>query len=307
METKIVNEVQLEQMSEGLQNIGTMAYNGEVNNRGEIAARSRDLSVSDVLEAVREEPRTGQQEQQQLAAWNATQQAYPTDACVPHLVARQAAATPEAIALVEGEQTLTYRELNQRANQLAHYLQTLGVGPNVLVALCVERSFDLVVGLLGILKAGGAYVPLDPAYPPERLAFMLEDARVPVLLTQERLLSRLPTPGARVLCLDADWATIATELVENPINYATAENLAYVIYTSGSTGRPKGVMISHGGICNRLLWMQDTYQLSAADRVLQKTLFSFDVSVWEFFWPLMTGARLVMARSGGHQDSAYLV
>src|SRR5439155_9487139 len=214
--------------------------------------------------------------------------------------------TPDAIAVVCEDAQLTYHELNRRANQLAHHLHALGVGPEVLVGLCAERSLEMVIGLLGILKAGAAYVPLDPAYPPERLAFMLEDAQVSVLLTQEQLLSRLPTSEARVLCLDADWATIATEKAENPINSATAENLAYVIYTSGSTGRPKGAMISHRSICNRLLWMQDTYQLTMADRVLQKTPCSFDVSVWEFFWPLMTGARLVLARPEGHKDPRYL-
>ncbi len=287
METKIVNEVQLEQMSAGPQIIGTMAYNGEVINRGEIAARSRDLSVSDVLEAVREEPRTGQQEQQQLAAWNATQQAYPTDACVPHLVARQAAATPEAIALVEGEQTLTYRELNQRANQLAHYLQTLGVGPNVLVALCVERSFDLVVGLLGILKAGGAYVPLDPAYPPERLAFMVADAQASVLLTQQHLVSHLPGQAAQLVCLDTDAALLAQQPTDEPTLSAMAGDLAYVIYTSGSTGRPKGVQITHLSLLNLVFWHQQVFSLTSADRATQLTSPAFDATGWEL-WPYLT-------------------
>src|SRR5262249_49743162 len=153
-------------------------------------------------------------------------------------------------------------------------------------------------------------VPLDPAYPPDRLAFMLEDAQFPVLLTQQRLLEQLPIAGPdqpAIVCLDADWNAIARHSSANPPHLATAEHVAYMIYTSGSTGRPKGALNTHGAIRNRLLWMQEAYQLTEADRVLQKTPFSFDVSVWEFFWPLMTGARLVVARPGGHQDSAYLV
>jgi amino acid adenylation domain-containing protein len=170
----------------------------------------------------------------------------------------------------------------------------------------------MVIGLLAILKAGGAYVPLDPAYPQERLAFMLEDAQVSVLLTQAQLVE-LPQHGAMVVCLDTDWKMLAqasahiAQSQENPISGVIAENLAYVIYTSGSTGKPKGAMNTHRGLCNRLLWMQDAYGLTAADSVLQKTPFSFDVSVWEFFWPLTTGARLVLAKPGGHQDSAYLL
>src|SRR5437764_8139549 len=161
-------------------------------------------------------PLLTESEQHQLAAWNATQQNYPRNACVPHLVAGQATATPDAVALVAGHQRLTYRELNQRANQLAHYLQTLGVRPNVLVGLCMERSLDMVVGLLGILKAGGAYVPLDPSYPSERLVFMLEDAHVPVLVTQQRLATHLPIQGARVVCLDADAVALAQQSIVDP-------------------------------------------------------------------------------------------
>src|SRR5262249_2343095 len=158
-----------------------------------------------------------------------------------------------------------------------------------------------------ILKAGGAYVPLDPIYPRERLAFMMEDAQISVLLTQKSLLPTLPKHTTHTLCLDADWPIIMRESPDNPKSYTRAEHLAYVIYTSGSTGQPKGVMVTHRSICNRLLWMQDAYQLTQTDRVLQKTPCSFDVSVWEIFWPLMTGACLVMARPEGHRDSAYLV
>ncbi|MGB9178315.1 MAG: amino acid adenylation domain-containing protein [Pyrinomonadaceae bacterium] len=215
--------------------------------------------------------------------------------------------TPETCAVsFEGEH-LTYRQLNARANQLAHHLQSLGVGPEVRVGVLMERSIEMVVSLLGVLKAGGAYVPLDPEYPAQRLAFMMADAGAPVLLTQQRLAHGLPPQAARVLCIDADWEVIATCSEQRIRSTVTAENAAYVIYTSGSTGQPKGAINTHQGICNRLLWMQEAYQLTDADSVLQKTPFSFDVSVWEFFWPLMTGARLVVARPGGHQDGDYLV
>jgi amino acid adenylation domain-containing protein len=218
----------------------------------------------------------------------------------------QVARTPGAAALVFEDHQLTYRQLDLRANQLAHQLRSLGVGPEVLVGLSIERSLELVIGLFGILKAGGAYVPLDPEYPSERLAFMLTDAQAPVLLTQEHLKSRLPSHDAHVVCLDGDWDAIAEHSDAKPAEQTIAENLAYVIYTSGSTGRPKGAMNEHRGICNRLFWMQDEYRLTPADTVLQKTPFSFDVSVWEFFWPMMTGARLVLARPGGHKDASYL-
>jgi amino acid adenylation domain-containing protein/thioester reductase-like protein len=245
--------------------------------------------------------------QQVLVEWNATTVDYPKNTCLQELFEAQVERTPEALALVYEGTHLSYRELNQRANQVAHYLRRLGVGPEVLVGLCMERSLEMVVGLFGILKAGGAYVPLDPEYPKDRVAFMLEDAQVSVLLTQEHLGVALPSHTATPVCLDSEWEAIAQEREENPCREATADNLAYVIYTSGSTGKPKGVMISHRGICNRLLWMQETYRLSERDRVLQKTPFSFDVSVWEFFWPLLNGAGLVMARPGGHRESAYLV
>ncbi|KAM3109730.1 amino acid adenylation domain-containing protein [Phormidesmis sp. 146-33] len=244
-------------------------------------------------------------EQQQLAAWNETEVEYP-EICLHQLIEAQVLRTPDVIAVQAFGSQLAYRELNQRANQLAHHLQRLGVAPDCLVGICMERSLDMVIGLLGILKAGGAYVPLDPSYPTERLAFMVADAQVPVLLTHSSLLPQLPKHQAQVICLDTDWQTIALSNVENPVSSTTPDHLAYMIYTSGSTGKPKGAMNTHKGICNRLLWMQDTYRLSEHDRVLQKTPFGFDVSVWEFFWTLMTGACLVVARPEGHKDSAYL-
>jgi amino acid adenylation domain-containing protein/thioester reductase-like protein len=227
--------------------------------------------------------------------------------CLHRLIEEQVSRTPEAVALVYHGERLTYRELNCRANRLARHLRTLGVGPDVLVPLWVERSVEMVVGLLAALKAGGAYVPLDPELPAERLAFLLDDLAAPVVLTQAHLAGVLPAGRRAALRLDADAArwTHEPETDSDPIT--TPDGLAYVIYTSGSTGQPKGCMNTHRGIVNRLLWMQDQYRLSATDRVLQKTPYGFDVSVWEFFWPLLAGARLVIARPGGHKDADYLV
>jgi amino acid adenylation domain-containing protein len=244
---------------------------------------------------------------QLLVTWNDTKRDYPIDKCLHQLFEEQVERTPEAIAVVFEEQQLTYRQLNARANQLAHHLQTRGVGPEVLVGIYAHRSLELLVGLLGILKAGGAYVPLDPTYPKERLRFMLNNTQAPVLLTQHRLIESLSAHGAHVICLDQHWKHITHHSTENIDNNVSPENLAYVLYTSGSTGTPKGAMNLHRGLCNRLLWMQDTYRLTQADRVLQKTPLSFDVSGWEFFWPLLVGARVIMAQPEGHRDAAYLV
>lgn len=227
--------------------------------------------------------------------------------CIHQMFEAQVSVTPDAIAVVFENKQLTYRQLNQRANQLAHHLRTLGVGPEVLVGICMERSLEIVVGLLGILKAGGAYVPLDPAYPKERLAFIVSDTQTRVMLTQEKFVLSLPSHEAQVVCLDSEWELIAHNSQENPVCEATADNLGYVIYTSGSTGQPKGVMIPHRGICNQLYWRQTTFGLSDRDKVLQTISFSFDPSVWQIFWPLSFGAQLIMARPGGHQDIGYLV
>ena len=252
---------------------------------------------------------TADERQQLLIGWNATQVDYAPRFCIHDLFAAQAQHTPAAVALVFEQQQVTYHELHRRSNQLAHSLQALGIGPEVLVGICMERSIELVIGLLSILKAGGAYVPLDPAYPPERLTFMLSDAHIPVILTQQRFLERLPSQGATVLCLDSTstWQEISTQPTEQPKSRVSGETLAYVIYTSGSTGKPKGAMNTHRGLYNRLMWMQEAYQLRPDDRVMQKTPYSFDVSVWEFFWPLLIGAPLIVARPDGHRDSSYLV
>ncbi len=266
-----------------------------------------ESAVHEPAQRVQELPLlTPEERRQVLVAWNDTRLPREPEACLHRLIEAQVDRTPDAVAVsFEGTQ-LTYRELDRRANQLAHHLRGRGVGPDRLVALCAERSLEMVVGLLGILKAGGAYVPLDPEYPRERLEYMLADASAPVLLTQARLASGLPHGDATVVCLDSEWEAVGRESTERPNVVLSGGNLAYVIYTSGSTGRPKGAMNTHAAICNRLLWMQEAYGLDAGDRVLQKTPFSFDVSVWEFFWPLMTGALLVMARPGGHREPAYL-
>ena len=221
-------------------------------------------------------------------------------------VEERARLAPGAEAVRFEGRPLDYGELNRRANRLAHRLRRSGVGPGVLVGVAMERSVELVTSLLAVLKAGGAYVPLDPGYPRARLEHMLSDARVPVLLTQRRVLPALPAVAAEVLCVEELVAELDGESTEDPHVTLTGEDLAYVIYTSGSTGRPKGVMNVHAAIRSRLAWMQDAYRLDASDRVLQKTPFSFDVSVWEFFWPLMVGATLVIARPEGHRDGSYV-
>ena len=249
------------------------------------------------------------QRDQVLVEWTATRREYPQDRCVHQLFEEQVKRTPGEVAVVYEEQSLTYAQLNRRANQLAHYLRARQVGPDVLVGVCMERSLDLVLGLLGILKAGGAYVPLDPASPPERLQYMLGDAAPGVLLIQARLRAGLPKSAAEVIALDERWEAIERQPGDDldPTTLGlTPHHLAYVIYTSGSTGSPKGAMNEHRGVVNRLQWMQEQYRLGREDRVLQKTPFSFDVSVWEFFWTLMSGARLIVARPEGHRDPGYL-
>ncbi|PIG93644.1 non-ribosomal peptide synthetase [Gloeocapsopsis sp. IPPAS B-1203] len=261
--------------------------------------------VANPQQEIKSLPLLSQAEQHRLLVeWNDTKIDDQQNSCIHELFAAQVEKTPNAVAVIFENQQLTYRELNERANQLARYLQKLGVKPEVLVGVCLERSLEMAIALLGILKAGGAYVPLDPDYPPERLAFLLADSQTPVLLTQQQLLTRFPEHHC--LCLDSDWQAIAQESLENPVASVSLDNLAYTIYTSGSTGKPKGAMNTHKGISNRLLWMQAALQLTPSDRVLQKTSFSFDVSVWEFFLPLLTGASLVLAKPGGHRDSVYL-
>ncbi|MFC8700517.1 amino acid adenylation domain-containing protein, partial [Streptomyces parvus] len=218
---------------------------------------------------------------------------------------------PEATAVTFEGVGWSYAELDARANRLARLLITRGVGPESLVAVCMERSADLVVSLLAVLKAGGAYVPIDPEYPAERISYVLEDAQPALVLTSRATEGAVPEGAdipARVQVDGADVLAQLKALSGEPVDSVEVlpSHVAYVIYTSGSTGRPKGVAVPHQGVVNRLLWMQDTFPLDGSDRVVQKTPFGFDVSVWEFFWPLITGAGLVVARPGGHRDTGYL-
>ncbi|MEN8161640.1 MAG: condensation domain-containing protein, partial [Myxococcota bacterium] len=255
---------------------------------------------------------SGEERRRVLVDWNDTRvetfAGGPAGACLHELVEAQVDATPDATALVFEGERLSYRELEARANRLARRLREHGVGPETRVAVCMERSVDLVVALLAVLKAGGAYVPLDPEYPAERLAFMLADARPALALTHRRFADGLAgaPEGFEVPLLCLDEESLEEGRDGRPAPGVSAGGAAYVIYTSGSTGAPKGVVNAHRGIVNRLLWMQDAYQLDATDHILQKTPFSFDVSVWEFFWPLIAGAKLVVAKPGGHLDSTYL-
>jgi len=227
-----------------------------------------------------------------LEEWNRTERPYPQDRRIHDLFAEQAARTPERIALVGEEQRVTYRELERRANQLGHYLRRLGVGPEALVGLCLERSVEMVTAIMGVLKAGGAYLPLDPEYPPERRAFMLKDAGVRVALTREGLKERLPASWERAVCLDAEWERISEESEGAPESEVKPENLAYVIYTSGSTGRPKGVMAAHQGLCNLADAQKEAFRIGDQSRVLQFASLSFDASVSEIFSTLAAGGSL---------------
>ncbi|KUZ76235.1 hybrid non-ribosomal peptide synthetase/type I polyketide synthase [Burkholderia ubonensis] len=241
--------------------------------------------------------------------WNRTDTDFGAAAEQPlhRLFEQQAERTPDAVAAVHDDASLTYAELNLRANRLAHHLIALGVAPDSLVGVAMERSLDMIVALLAILKAGGAYVPVDPDYPAERVRFMIDNAQLRWLLTQQHLLAALPDTEARLIAVDRDADDFAAAPASNPTPALNGDNLAYMIYTSGSTGRPKGALNTHRAATNRILWMQHAYTLGTDDAVLQKTPFSFDVSVWEFFWPLVTGARLVFARPGGQRETDYLV
>ncbi|MBW4636656.1 MAG: amino acid adenylation domain-containing protein [Gloeocapsa sp. UFS-A4-WI-NPMV-4B04] len=271
--------------------------------------------VANPQQSISDLPLLSKLEQQQLLVeWNeegARQSAEGTgaglDLCIHELFEAQVERTPDAIAVVFENQQFTYRELNQRANQLARHLQKLGVQLEVLVGICVERSLEMVIGLLGILKAGGAYVPLDPAYPQERLAFMLSDAQVSVLIAQSQLLAGLPEHQAQVVCLDTDWQEIAQQSDENLVSVAVADNLAYVIYTSGSTGKPKGVQIPHSALTNFLNAMRLTLGLTGGDTFLSVTTLSFDIAALELYLPLVIGDRLVIVSREVATDGTQLL
>ncbi|WP_255316180.1 non-ribosomal peptide synthetase [Myxococcus fulvus] len=263
-----------------------------------LGAPSRQVAHLSLLDAA--------ERQQVLRDFNDTQCAVDEAATLVSLIESQTERTPELRALTFEGQHLTYGELETRSNQLARHLQSLGVGPEVLVGVFLERSLELVVTLLGILKSGAAYLPLDPELPRERLAGMLEDGGAPVVITLQDLASRLPPHVGHTVLLDTEATKLASLPGTRVASRPHPDSLAYVIFTSGSTGRPKGAMNSHRAIANRLSWMHEVHALAPGESVLQKTPTSFDVSVWELFWPLTVGARLVLARPGGHREPAYL-
>ena len=285
-------------MPDGL--IGRLEYATDLFDRPTIERfaghfeRLLEAIVADPERRISELPILSDAERHQLVkAWNATAAEYPREACVHDLFAEQAARTPEAIALVYEDEQLSYGELERRSNQLAHHLRGLGVGPEVVVGLCVERSAAMVIGLLGILKAGGAYLPLDPGYPPARLAYMLRDAKAPVLLTQARLADQWSADWGHTILLDAHWAQIARHPTSVPANGPCPDNLAYTIYTSGSTGQPKGVAVCHSSIV-RLVKSTRHVLLKQDDVFVHLAPLAFDASTFEIWGALLNGAKLIV-------------
>ncbi|NDJ21055.1 amino acid adenylation domain-containing protein [Nostoc sp. B(2019)] len=292
--------------------IGSLEYNTDLFEESSIQRMVAHLQtllagvVANPQQRLSELPLLKESERHQLLVeWNDTEIEYPQQ-CIHQLFEAQVEKTPNAVAVVFENQQLTYSELNAKANQLAHYLQSLGVKPEVLVGICVERSLEMVIGLLAILKAGGAYIPLDPSYPQERLAFILEDTQASVLLTQTSFLKATPQHKAQVVCLDADWQKIAQQSQENLFSELTPDNLAYVIYTSGSTGRPKGVQIPHSALSNFLYYMRQTPGLTQEDTLLAVTTYSFDIAALELFLPIIVGGRLVIASREVASDATQL-
>ena len=280
---------------------GAVRYNTDLFARGSVERMVHHFE--NLLESIVEDPErrlselsvlTSSEQAIVLKEWNQTATSYPRNACINELFEEQAALTPDAVALMFGERELTYRELNVRANQLAHYLQTLGVGPEVAVGICVQRSVEMLVGLLGILKAGGVYVPLDPELPLDRLSFIIDDSQLAVLLTQDHLLDVLPSFWGQIICLDSEWDTIATHTDAEPRNTCFADNLAYMIYTSGSTGQPKGTGVSHRAVA-RLAKQTNYFDLVDGEVFLQLAPLAFDASTFEIWGSLLNGARLAIA------------
>ncbi|MCA2621159.1 MULTISPECIES: non-ribosomal peptide synthase/polyketide synthase [unclassified Microcystis] len=278
----------------------TDLFNGETIERmnGHFLALIEGI-IANPSERISQLPLLTKSEQQQLLIdWNNTEVDYPVDKCIHQLFEEQVERTPDTVAVIFEEQELTYNELNCRANQLAHYLQSLGVKPDTLVGICIERSLEMIVGLLGILKAGGAYVPLDPDYPLERISLMLEDAGLKVLLTQQKLIDKLSESQANIniVCVDADLPVISKEEQKNLITTIKYSNLAYVIYTSGSTGIPKGVLVTHQGLLNLVFWHQNTFEITNLDKATQLAGTGFDAAVWEL-WPYLTaGASIYLVK-----------
>lgn len=278
--------------------VATFEYNTDLFEAATIQRMAGHLQtllsaiVADPQQQLWELPLLTAAEKTQLAKWNDTQIEYPRSHCIHQLFEAQVERTPDAVAVVCADQQLTYKELNWRANQLAHYLQKLGVRTETIVGICVEPSLDAIVGLLGILKAGGAYLPLDPAYPPQRLAFMVSDARLSLVISQRSLANSFEQ--IPVVCLDTDWDRIAQKSQENPVCNTTPDNIAYAIYTSGSTGKPKGVLGLHRGAVNRFQWMWQTYPFTEGEVCCQKTSLNFVDSVWETFGALLQGVKTVI-------------
>jgi len=278
---------------------GAVEYNTDLFDRTTMKRMCRHLEM--LLESIVANPNrriadlpilTNEEKHQVVVEWNTTTLEYPKEKCFQKLFEAQVEKTPEAIALVFENQKLTYQQVNARANQLAHHLKKMGVGPDVLVGICAERSVEMLTGLLGILKAGGAYVPIDPAYPRERIAYMLQDSGASVLLTQEKLVNHLPKHEAQVFCLDIDWEKISQEANNNPGGALMPQNVAYVIYTSGSTGKPKGVAIEHCTLVNFLNSMASEPGLNSKDVLFAVTTLSFDIAGLELYLPLMIGAQV---------------
>jgi len=289
-----------------------MEYASDLFDRATVARMLEQLEVlvsaamRDPEARIQSLPMLTSEEERALARWNDTGADHDLERCVHQLIADQARRTPDAVAVSFEDEQLTFHELDRRANQLARRLRELGVGADAIVGVCMARSLELVVALLGILKAGGAYMPLDPDQPADRLAFMLSEARPPLVLTSAALRGRVPGAAAHVLVVDRDsWSPRGPGQDLGPV-VTSPDQLAYVLFTSGSTGKPKGVMSAHRGLVNRLSWAQEEFGLGPGDVLLHKTPLTFDISVWELFWPLMTGARLALAVPGGHQDPEYI-
>ncbi len=263
--------------------------------------------VSSPDSRLRDLPLLGEDERTQIVnGWNQTCRAYPTERCVHELFEEQAVRVPDAVAVLYENQRLTYDQLNTRANRLAHYLRQQGIGPGKIVGVCVDRSLDMEIALLGVLKAGGAYVPLDPDYPTERLSLILRETETPLVITEHKYVGKMVGCSAGIFCVDRDGGSVQDLPGTNLGAIVRPSDLAYVIFTSGSTGIPKGVMVEHRAVVNQLCWVRDVLPVTGSDRILQKTAFTFDVSVCELFWPVITGSTLVFAKPGGHRDPSYL-
>jgi amino acid adenylation domain-containing protein len=281
---------------------GNFDYNTDLFDTSTILRIIRHYQT--FLEAITDNPKlkisripllSKEEEYQILDQWNDTRTEYHREWCVHEMFEKQVEHHPDSIALTFEGQQISYAELNGRANQLAHYLRQHGVGPEVLVGLCFDRSFEMIIGILGILKAGGAFLPLDPYYPKERLAYMIEDSGVRILLTQQDLKDKIATDSSDIICLDENWLSISREPQINLYNLNNLDNLAYVIYTSGSTGRPKGTLLRHQGMCNLSAAEIHAFNVGLGSRVLQFSSLSFDAAVWEIFMALLSGATLCLA------------